>query len=1348
MSTANRCRCLCLKSRSRMRSVSKYCFLLILGLVFVVDSRFIQSASAQDEGPPSGTLVLVGPEKDPFPDDEFEVKVEIVNPQNVIAFTIEIEYPDVLAFSPSNAIEPGEGQFEIQQLSVGPEVPEGEGRDRRELVLNNTDLNLISAGTLLTIKFTTSEIGNHQIAIRGDTETTALNSIGVVEPIADNELPSIIVPVRGPMRAAVNLVKSLADVRVDEASFIDIELSDRRRAHSYEITIVPSANLGALTVSYNADDSNSTAITNHTPGAPITIRADLWRPNDPFIIGEDGNALTDEEIAALTYEQIESARRDENDWLVTYTDPIVASLFFTPTAGGEGSLEITAAKIFDTDGTALTLSNPDTLTFTIAEAKRRNVTYRNTGIGPTPTIEVEDGVKNGPFEILIHFKSENYIEQELRRLENGEVVELIATFLFQRGVYGFARDEIIVGGDAGASVTTRIWETNGAVNYYARINPTETGAREVTLQVPAGVVNEVGTNLPNVASEIVTVSTNLTTPPWDVDNNGRVQLTDAILVEEALGQGLGPYVKCEFDPEAVENDSTKSGFECGDKVDEHGNPVDEVVIAATENIYANTIENPRTDVNGDLYVNQVDVDLVRAHISDEGGAVGSGDVTGQTENPRQARSIAPPPDASVWMPDENLRKEVRKKFGIRNDSDLTQALMTHLISIGFRNDQISDITGLEYAINLTELVFRNTQISDLEPLRGLASLESLKLVDNNITDITALGGLTGLTLLNISGNNISDLTALGNLTHLTELWATDNNIGDVTALASLTQLQKLRLRDNPILDTSPLYPLTQGALQDVDIPISQYPPASTWMPDANLRKVVRKALSIGTNENFSREEVATLTGLTAEKKRIGDLTGLEHATNLRKLNLKRNRIVDVGSLEGLTELTELTIGYNNISDVTAFTGLTELSNLGLSNNEIGDISALGGLTKLKELWLRDNNVSDITSLGHLTQLTHLSLEENEVRDITALADLTKLKAIWLRENNISDITALGSLTQLTYLDARENEISDVSVLGSLTKLKELRLHFNNISDIAALGSLTQLTYLNLNDNEIGDITALGSLTKLTELWLRKNSISDVSPLSSLRKLKQLGLRDNPVLDTSPLYPLTRRALKKVDITVSQYPPWDVNEDGSVDATDSALVTAALGQTGNAIVNPRTDVNGDDSVDQEDLTLVTDNIDTDGGAPPSVSIFALMDPETLENLDRSVLERYLNTLHAENDGSLKYERAIAILERILAMTRPKQTQLLANYPNPFNPETWIPYQLANASDVKIVIYDVRGTVVRRLDLGHQREGYYTSRSRAAYWDGSNTFGESVASGIYFYQLQADNVSSLRKLLIIK
>ena len=100
-----------------------------------------------------------------------------------------------------------------------------------------------------------------------------------------------------------------------------------------------------------------------------------------------------------------------------------------------------------------------------------------------------------------------------------------------------------------------------------------------------------------------------------------------------------------------------------------------------------------------------------------------------------------------------------------------------------------------------------------------------------------------------------------------------------------------------------------------------------------------------------------------------------------------------------------------------------------------------------------------------------------------------------------------------------------------------------------------------------------------------------------------------------------------------------------------------------------------------------------------------------------------------------KRSLVQLEALIAYEIPTETALLRNYPNPFNPETWIPYHLADAADVQITIYDIKGAVVRQLDLGHQQAGYYANRSKAAYWDGRNQFGESVASGVYFYQLQA-------------
>ncbi len=105
-------------------------------------------------------------------------------------------------------------------------------------------------------------------------------------------------------------------------------------------------------------------------------------------------------------------------------------------------------------------------------------------------------------------------------------------------------------------------------------------------------------------------------------------------------------------------------------------------------------------------------------------------------------------------------------------------------------------------------------------------------------------------------------------------------------------------------------------------------------------------------------------------------------------------------------------------------------------------------------------------------------------------------------------------------------------------------------------------------------------------------------------------------------------------------------------------------------------------------------------------------------------------------------------RLDSIGKPKLTQLLQNFPNPFNPETWIPYQLEKSADVNLQIYDTSGAVVRTLDLGFKGQGFYMTRSTAAYWDGRNNMGEQVASGVYFYSLHTSDFSATRKMLILK
>ena len=204
---------------------------------------------------------------------------------------------------------------------------------------------------------------------------------------------------------------------------------------------------------------------------------------------------------------------------------------------------------------------------------------------------------------------------------------------------------------------------------------------------------------------------------------------------------------------------------------------------------------------------------------------------------------------------------------------------------------------------------------------------------------------------------------------------------------------------------------------------------------------------------------------------------------------------------------------------------------------------------------------------------------------------------------------------------------------------------------------------------------------------------------------------------------------------------DVNRDGQVNVLDLILVSQYFGEDASA--NPQFDVNGDGTINVLDLIVVAQDLgeSTAAAAPSDVAIENL-------GLDPAIVRAWIAQARVENDGSLAFRRGIGNLQQLLASLLPDKTALLPNYPNPFNPETWIPYHLAEPADVTVRIYAADGVLVRTLALGHQVAGIYESRTRAAYWDGKNGVGEPVASGVYFYTLTAGDFMTTRKMLIRK
>ena len=356
-------------------------------------------------------------------------------------------------------------------------------------------------------------------------------------------------------------------------------------------------------------------------------------------------------------------------------------------------------------------------------------------------------------------------------------------------------------------------------------------------------------------------------------------------------------------------------------------------------------------------------------------------------------------DVVISIPDPNLASEVRRHLGVSPGVAITQLDMLKLKVADFTNGgQITDLTGLEYAINLRELSVENQGIQNITPLAKLSKLDTLDLDGNPINNITALAGLTNLVNLFLSRTQINDLTPLAELTSLQSLSIAQNKIDDITPLAGLTNLWNLHASVTHINDIAPLAGLT------------------------NL-------------------EYLTIDGNQPE---INDITPLAGLTNLVYLVLSDNKVDDITPLMDMTNLRWLYLGYNQVSDIAPLAGLTNLEALNFRGNQVSDITPLAGLTNLQELIISENPISDISLITKFTQLRTLFLGGIPIKDASFLTELTELKTLVLPNCQISEISQIARLTQLQWLSLDDNQISNVRPLVNLLNLKHLSLVRNPI----------------------------------------------------------------------------------------------------------------------------------------------------------------------------------------------------------------------------------------------------------------------------------------------------------------
>ena len=848
------------------------------------------------------------------------------------------------------------------------------------------------------------------------------------------------------------------------------------------------------------------------------------------------------------------------------------------------------------------------------------------------------------------------------------------------------------------------------------------------------------------------------------------------------------------------------------------------------------------------------------------------------------------PGDGVYIPDPNLRTAIEEALGKAIAETITVAEIEGLGRLDARKRGIQDLTGLQLATNLKRLPLGDNQISDLSPIAGLIGLQAIWINNNPVSDLSPLKKLKNLTELVFDDTHVSDLSPLAGLINLEVLGVSTPLISDLSPLKGLKNLTTLWFHRTQVSDLSPLVGLTN--LEDLS------------------------ANQGGIFDAIRKIEEQTGRVINANHGNISDLSPLAGLSNLRRIWFWGNPISDLSPLAGLTKLEKIDICGGSLSDLKPLVGLTDLKELNLAANGIADISPLAELTGLNHLDLRDNDISDISALARLTNLESLRINNNKIFDFSPLDGIReniefvwydnpgfptggpKIEGPWLwvvlpdvELDSETDLLSEASGSTVTEVEIATHgaiegqsvgssvwtshklpptgriadNLSDLSpgeregviygvvsvyspreqettmYVGSSHELKVLlngvfvhqhnryrggydytdfypvtlqqgrnillvafhplnkaffgfetgteytvsnsgigysfpetaihigdtfTLNFNaeNVSDLAGwqFDISFDPTMLEAIEVSEGDFLKAESGTTFFQEGTIDNTAGKIEGLSAVR------LNEDGVTGTGTLLSVTFSAKTEgetqlaldnfqfgsiigeiipveppeVVITIEgQLAVGDVNRDGEVSILDLILVARHFGEDASA--NPQADVNRDGVINIQDLILVAQHLgeSTTSAAPSAIAIDGL-------ELDPAMIQVWIAQAQVEDDGSLAFRQGIANLERLLTLFIPEETALLHNYPNPFNPETWIPYQLAEPAEVTLTIYAVNGTLVRTLLLGHQPAGIYQTRNRAIYWDGKNEVGESVASSIYFYTLTAGDFTATRKMLIRK
>ena len=718
------------------------------------------------------------------------------------------------------------------------------------------------------------------------------------------------------------------------------------------------------------------------------------------------------------------------------------------------------------------------------------------------------------------------------------------------------------------------------------------------------------------------------------------------------------------------------------------------------------------------------------------------------------------------------------------------------------------ITNIEPLRNLSALAAFNgggCRITNLDPIRKLTALTSVAIhYQGELKNIEPLANLTQLRNLRADGNQIADIRPLANLIQLRELRLNRNRIVDVNPLANLVNLERLWIENNLIVDHSPIDTLDLVELTHDECCEEPMLSIQERLQNRTFPSVFSAWGGIGWSSvlNLKHEsDIQQMTrhdlyfsprfGMNLRTGNEGVIKAMGYMERARQerdefLAMNPNMLLLYDILVRELWLSDYPEDYphwirdeqGNIVPGWPGTGLLDFTHPDVQNwivNQAIAISKCGLWDGVMFDWWNEDWP---TLKGYRTVEQERTARLNIVRRVRNAAGDDFLI---LCNGNRRTFPTTGSYINGTFMETGRDNNSGYSYEG-LTQIEnaltwaEENLRAPQINALEGWGITSELPDSPTNLRWMRVFTTM-SLThsdgyvlytdgiqhshywydfwdadlgrpvgekgvqyenreglfirEFTNGWAVYNRSGETQQIRLSEEA--IGVESGERGKIHQLFDLDGEIyLKVVNRT-----PWDVNQDGTTDIFDLIYVAKRFGQD-----NRDADLNGDGTVDIFDLVLVAKHLgDTANPAAPVGGV-------SWHLLSSKTVQGWIDMAHLADDGSLAFRQGIANLKRLLTLLVPDKTILLSNYPNPFNPETWIPYHLGVDADVTVTIYNLRGELVRQLDLGLQEAGYYVEKSRAAYWDGTNEDGETVASGVYFYKLDADEFTASKQMVVVK